>query len=517
MGWFMIQKNHDQTAAGNKLYGSGPGSIAAAPEWTQYEEVKAARRTASVTRLSRKILMLIAVPGAASLGWVIVQAHGQIAVRNQGYVPYSDAPINYRSEDLNDPVANLQQQLDQGKKTLKFEPKYGYLKSVLKLLKVPVDSQTLVFSKTSFQYKKISPEHPRALYFNDDVYVGKVHEGKAIEIVSFDPMQGAIFYLLDEHKVDKPVFQRAELDCTQCHIAAGTRNVPGVLLRSIYPTSTGTQAPASQSYITDQESPIKDRWGGWYVTGKIAGLPHMANAVVEDKQTTGQSDQGALTKLVSLSNSFDSSAYLSSSSDVVAHLVLAHQTQMHNLITLTNYKTRLALYAEAAKNKGNGLPADAPLSEGARKQFERPAEQLLRYLLFVNEAPLSGAGGEGIKGPSAFAKEFAARGIRDRKGRSLRDFDLNTRIFRYPCSYLIYSASFDALPEPSRGYVYHRLLEVLTGQDKSGDFSRLSEEDRRAILEILLATKSGLPTEWEDYARSNRISVHASGTHSHPG
>jgi hypothetical protein len=289
-----------------------------------------------------------------------------------------------------------------------------------------------------------------------------------------------------------------------------------VLLRSIYPTTTGTQAPASQSYITDQESPIKDRWGGWYVTGKISGLPHMANAVVEDRQTAGQPDQGASIKLVSLSNAFDSSAYLTSQSDVVAHLVLAHQTQMHNLITLTNYKTRMALYAEAARNKSDGSAAGAPLSEAARKQFERPAEQLLRYLLFVNEAPLSVPGGEGVEGSSSYRKEFEARGVRDAEGRSLRDFDLKTRLFRYPCSYLIYSASFDALPEPAKGYVYHRLLEVLSGEDKSGDFSRLSAEDRRAVLEILLATKPGLPAEWEDYARLNHISVHASAKRSRP-
>ncbi len=512
----MIQKTHDQSTTRNKLYRPSLSPNAARTESRQQEGVKAVRRTPLLTGLSIRMLLLLVALGASGLGWVILRTHAQIAVRHQGYVPYSDAPINYRSEDLSDPVAKLQQQLDQGKKTLKYGPKYGYLKSVLKLLKVPVDSQTLVFSKTSFQYKKISPEHPRALYFNDDVYVGKVHDGKAIEIVSFDPMQGAIFYLLDEHKVDKPVFQRAELDCTQCHIAAGTRNVPGVLLRSIYPTATGTQAPSSQSYITDQESPIKDRWGGWYVTGKTTGLPHMANAVVEDQQATGPIDQGASIKLISLPHSFDSSAYLIPDSDVVAHLVLAHQTQMHNLITLTNYKARLALYAEAAKNKGNGLPVDSALSESARKQFERPAEQLLRYLLFVNEAPLSGAGGEGIKGPSAFAKEFAARGIRDRKGRSLRDFDLKARIFRYPCSYLIYSGSFDALPEPARRYVYHRLLQVLTGQDRSDEFSRLSEEDRRAILEILLATKPGLPAEWDDYARLNHIPVHGSRKHSHP-
>jgi hypothetical protein len=443
------------------------------------------------------------------LGWHIIRAHGQIAVKNQGYVPFSDAPINYRSDDLSDPVAKLQQQLSEGKATLQYEPDHGYLRSVLKLLKVPIDSQTLVFSKTSFQYKKISPDHPRALYFNDDVYVGSVHEGKAIEIVSFDPKQGAIFYLLDENKAEKPVFQRAELDCTQCHIAAGTRGVPGVLLRSIYPTDTGTQTASSKSYITDQESPLQERWGGWYVTGKFNAPQHMGNAVVDDKQPTQQPAPAAGLNLVALSKTFDPSVYLIPDSDIVAHLVLAHQTQMHNLVTLTNYKTRLALYARAAQNKADGLPEDAPLDVAARNQFERPAEQLLRYLLFVNEAPLPGSADERIQGSSSFEKEFAGRGLRDAKGRSLRDFDLKTRIFRYPCSYLIYTESFDALPEPAKGYVYHRLLQVLTGEDQSPDFAKLSAEDRKAILEILLATKPGLPEEWRNYAKSNHMHVAA--------
>ena len=460
----------------------------------------------------------LAALAVAAFGWALVRAYGQIAVRNQGYVPYSDAPINYRSEDLSDPVAKLQQQLNAGKTTLQYEPEHGYLKSVLKLLNVPIDSQTLVFSKTSFQYKKISPEHPRALYFNDDVYVGSVHEGKAIEIVSFDPKQGAIFYLLDENKVDKPTFQRAELDCTQCHIAAGTRNVPGVLLRSIYPTSTGTQAQNSKSFITDQESPLKDRWGGWYITGKYGNQSHMANAVVgaEGSQASSPTDPVSVERLVALSKPFDASTYLIPDSDVVAHLVLAHQTQMHNLITLTNYKTRLALYAQANQNKNSGVSGDTPLSDSARRQFEVPAEQLLRYLLFTNEAALSDSASAKIEGSSTFEKEFIARGVRDSKGRSLRDFDLQNRIFRYPCSYLIYSESFDSLPEPAKGYVYHRLLEVLTGQDQSPDFAKLSADDRRAIFEILLATKSGLPEEWRDYAKSNHIRIQLAEKRSHP-
>ena len=505
-------ESQDPSRIGRSLRQSNLRFTGADKEWLLNEASRPAKRSGHAGGPLARLLILLSALLIASLGWLVLRAHGQIAVRNQGYVPYSDAPINYRSEDLSDPVAKLQQELNQGKAALQYEPEHGYLKSVLKLLKVPIDSQTLVFSKTSFQYKKISPDHPRALYFNDDVYVGSVHEGKAIEIVSFDPMQGAIFYLLDEHKVERPTFQRAELDCTQCHIAAGTRGVPGVLLRSIYPTSTGTQAVSTPSFITDQESPIKDRWGGWYVTGKLGGQPHMGNAVVD----VPQADQAPQNKLIALSSSFDSSTYLIPDSDVVAHLVLAHQTQMHNLITLTNYKTRLALYAQAARNKSDGLPVDIPLPDVARQQFEHPAEQLLRYLLFVNEAPLSATGSEQIEGSSTYAREFASRGIRDSKGRSLRDFDLKTRIFRYPCSYLIYSASFDALPEPAKGYVYHRLFQVLTGQDQSDDFSKLSSENKRAIFEILLATKPGLPEEWREYAKSNHMHIQLAGNRPHP-
>ena len=455
---------------------------------------------------------LALVVGVAAAGYLGLPARAQIAVRNQGYVPYSDAPINYRTRELTDSVAQLQKKLDAGKASLTYDADHGYLRSVLKLLKVPVSSQTLVFSKTSFQYAKISPEHPRALYYNDDVYVGSVHQGAAIEIVSFDPVQGGIFYLLDEHKADKPVFQRAELDCTQCHIAAGTRGIPGVLLRSVYPTSTGGLTSGAPTYITDQKSPWKERWGGWYVTGALA-RGSMGNATVT-KGTADAADASARAsfELAALEHPLDTSAYLTPTSDQVSLMVLAHQVQMHNLITLTNYQTRLALFALTPKGEA---PADGPppafdaLPETARQQIARPAEQLLRYLLFTGEAPLGGQDARQAIAASAFAREFASHGVRDSKKRSLRDFDLHDRIFRYPCSYLIYSSAFDALPEPAKGYVYHRLLQVLTGEDQGADFAGLSAEDRQAILSILLETKPGLPAEWRDYARAKRLRVAA--------
>jgi hypothetical protein len=300
------------------------------------------------------------------------------------------------------------------------------------------------------------------LYYNDDVYVGRVPGGKFLEFISFDPVQGAIFYVMDERQSAQPRFERAAVDCVQCHVAPSTRNVPGVMIRSVVTKPSGYPAAGAPSFVTGHESPMSQRWGGWYVTAKST-TPHMGNA------TTADSPHESAWNVATLDGRLDTSRYLTNSSDIVALMVLAHQTQMHNLITLTNYQTRL--------------------------RFEGPAELLVRYLLFTNETPLESA----IAGTSSFTQEFAARGPRDAKGRSLRDFDLTKRLFKYPCSYLIYSDDFDALPSPAKEYVYRRLLEVLSGRDQSLEFASLSTDDRRTILEILAATKPGLADQWRQF------------------
>lgn len=431
----------------------------------------------------------------ATIGWTVLPLHGQAVVKEQGFLPFGDAPIHYRtSRNLNDPVAKLQQRLDKGEVTLTYEPEHGYLKSVLRALRIPVSSQTLVFSKTSFQYPYITPDSPRALYYNDDVYVGQVHHAKSLEFVSFDAMQGAIFYILDEHKTERPKFERAQLDCTQCHVASSTRGVPGVMLRSVVTSASGYQKAGTPAYITGHESPLKERWGGWYVTGASGKQTHLGNTIVPTGKQAQPKDPAAGVNVSSLDGRIDTSRYLTGHSDIVAHLVLAHQTQMHNLITETNYRTRLGFYADEAQNQKEGRPAGT-ISDNTRQQFEQPAEALVRYLLFANEAPLE----EPVAGTSGFIEEFAALGPRDSRGRSLRDFDLRKRIFKYPCSYLIYSEAFDAIPSPAKEYIYRRLFEVLSGRDQSSEFAALSSEDRRAILEILVATKSGLPEEWKQF------------------
>ena len=116
----------------------------------------------------------------------------------------------------------------------------------------------------------------------------------------------------------------------------------------------------------------------------------------------------------------------------------------------------------------------------------------LKYLLFVEETPLKAR----VKGTAGFAEYFAALGPKDARGRSLREFDLESRLFKYPCSFLIYTEAFDLLPKPMREHVLQRLHEVLTGKDSSPEFASLAPERRRAILEILVATKPNLPGYW---------------------
>jgi hypothetical protein len=132
-------------------------------------------------------------------------------------------------------------------------------------------------------------------------------------------------------------------------------------------------------------------------------------------------------------------------------------------------------------------------SDSTWRRIRSACDPLIEYLLFSREAQLPAA----IRGDSPFAREFAARGPRDDRGRSLRDFDLTRRLFKYPCSYLVYSSAFAGLPDAARQYIYQRLLAILTGADSGKSTGHLSAEDRRAILEILRDTLPDLPPEWK--------------------
>ena len=242
----------------------------------------------------------------------------------------------------------------------------------------------------------------------------------------------------------------------------------------------------------DQTTPFQDRWGGWYVTGTHGAQTHLGNLIVGKEVQPRDVENAQGQNVTDLGKRIDTSAYLTPHSDIVALLVLEHQAEMHNRITKLSYQTRLALWQEASMKQALG-DEDAEHYESTLRRIRSAGDKLIEYMLFCNEASLTAT----IEGTSDFANEFATRGPRDSQGRSLRDFDLERRLFRYPCSYLIDSEAFDALPDRAREYVLERLWEILTEPEPAEKFGHLSTHDRRAIREIIRDTKSNLPACWE--------------------
>jgi hypothetical protein len=413
-------------------------------------------------------------------------------------LPLDHQAIQYATAPVTERISRLQEQIAKGDVKLAFDAQHGYLRSLLAVLNVPISSQVLVFSKTSFQASRISPRTPRALYFNDELSVGWVPDGDVVEITAADPKQGVIFYTVDQEPAPKPRIARRG-ECLQCHQSGGTLGVPGLVVRSVFPESTGMPLFQAGGFITDHRSPLSERWGGWYVTGTHGTARHMGNAYAEDKGNSVQIDREKGANVTGLHDRFDTGAYLSPHSDIVALMTLEHQTRMVNLLTRVGYETRMALHDQAAINKALGEPEDR-LGDSARRRIDDAAEALLKYMLFTDEVKLEAP----VKGTSSFAAEFTERGPRDHAGRSLREFDLQHRMFRYPCSYLIYSKAFDDLSSVVRERIYHRLWEVLTSKDTSATYARLTVADRRAVYEILLDTKSGLPDHWKRQEGPNR-------------
>jgi len=397
-------------------------------------------------------------------------------------VPLLTEALRYDRKPAANPVSRLIHEIESGKASLAWDVRHGYLPAILKALDVPVSSQALVFSKTSLQLHRISPDSPRAIYFNDDVYVGWVPRGDVVEISAADSALGGVFFSLRQEKSAKPAIERGD-QCLQCHHSGQTTGVPGHLVRSVYPDSDGYPITTTSSFVTDHRTPFLQRWGGWYVTGSHGSLRHMGNSVAKDVNKPEALDREKAANLSSIANRFDISRYLSPHSDIVALMVLEHQTKMHNIITRAGFEARSALLLDAEMKKTLG-ETGKELGDSTKRRIERAATVLVHHLLFAGEIALPTP----IRGTSSFASEFAPRAPRDPRGRSLRELDLKTRLFKYPCSFLIYSEAFSSLPAPLLAATRRRLDAILFGADTAAAFSHLTPDDRRNIREILAAT-----------------------------
>lgn len=424
--------------------------------------------------------------------------------------------IGYGNPPRHNPIVRLQERLARGEIRLEFKPPRGYLDSLLAALAIDPSSQVLVFSKTSLQIDRISAATPRAIYFNDDSYVAWVRGSELLELSVMDDELGAVFYTLSNSEAAAPTLERQTSRCLTCHDTYSMTGggVPRFLISSTPVDTNGVALEDQISHETDDQTPLAERWGGWYVTGVPDREAHLGNLQIPPGQGLALRRAHRPGTLASIGRLFDAAPYLTDKSDIVALLVLEHQVEVKNLITRLNFKARSFLARDAAS--GTPEPVTfATASPRTQASIRTMVEQVVRVMLFQNAAAYRGK----LAGNSGFDRWFDAQGPRDPTGRSLRDFDLHKRLFRYPLSYVIYSEAFDALPPYVKGSIYARLREILTGQDHDAEFSYLSEADRVAVLEILTATKPDFAaaaatlqgtSHRETALRNATVSTHAS-------
>lgn len=342
-------------------------------------------------------------------------------------LPVDHPAIRYKDAVAVNAVSRLNDLVASGDAQLQYDPEHGYLRSFLDHLKIPVSSQVLVFSKTSFQASKISPRIPRALYHNDEVFVGWVRGGDVIEIAVTDPKLGVAFYTLDQEQTRKPRIERRGQECLQCHIGPSTMGVPGLMVRSVVPDRSGMPVFPGPSHLTDHRSPIDQRWGGWFVTGTHGKAKHMGNSYVEKGESAASFDSSAGQNIVNHDAAFTTTPYLLPSSDIVSLLVMEHRIRVINALNRVSFEARI---------KGKASPQALDVAAKA--------------LRMDDEATWS----DPIKGVTEFAAEY------QRLDPERNALDLQHRLFRKKKSPLIASPVFEGLPEGAKAILRDRYAAV---------------------------------------------------------
>ncbi|MDR3403190.1 MAG: hypothetical protein P4L99_11900 [Chthoniobacter sp.] len=386
---------------------------------------------------------------------------------------FDQPPHDYWQRPLGDRFTRLKEDVEAGRVVLDGSGEKPFLLSLLRALEVPATSQMLVFSTTSLQLRLITPANPRALFFNEDVYVGYIPGGR-IEIVSIDPALGGIYYIFDIPRGPEPIRVERSNRCMNCHAAEDTGNVPALVIKSVIPGLRGGSLDSYRHGETGHAVPFAQRFGGWYVTGAQNFAPHLGNVI-------GQLSPAGLTKYpLEPGTRFDFASYPVANSDVLPQLLHEHQIGFVNRAIAATYHTRALL-------------AGGPLNDTAITDLEALAREFTRYLLFADEVPLPTGG---VAGESAFKADFLRARRADPQGAALKDFDLHTRLFRYRCSYMIYGAAFSGLPPEFKQRVYRHVHEALDVAHPDAEYAYLPAEEKQAIHRILLATLKDLPLGW---------------------
>jgi hypothetical protein len=407
----------------------------------------------------------------------------------QFYNDFELKPHGYFTRKPQDPMSLLMEKIDTGEVKITEENGKPLVERLLRELKLDKDTQVLVFSKTSLQKRAVSYRNPRAIYFNESVYLGWMPNGR-VEVASFDPEIGPLFYFqrqLDDTR--SRLFVRTR-SCLGCHAGNATNFIPGSLGRSVYPDRTGRVLKGIEDYRrSGHHIPLQDRYGGWFVSGQHGKMRHMGNSIAtrEDGQVT--IDRKRFANLEKLDQFFPTDSYLAPGSDIAALLVFDHQVTMHHRLVEATYRARQALF----DSKLDPMETDvAKLAAGRSiREFTEGVDKVIDYMLFREEIALPK-----VSCDANFRRAFTANKRTDKGGNSLKDLRLDGRIFEHRCSFMIYSPSFEHMPPMLRGAIYDRLHQILTAQAPVKGFEHLGAEERTRIFEILRETKKDLPAKW---------------------
>ena len=407
---------------------------------------------------------------------------------------YENAPVHYSKTRPNDAAQRLEQAQISGKVKITRGDDWTVLRQLLKQFDIPFESQVMVFSKTSKQNDRISPETPRVVYFGDNAYVGYCLGG-ALEVSVIDPKLGPIFYLADPQvPKEEPIrFQRDE-SCLSCHGGPFSPEVPGVIVRSVFPSAEGHPITSQGSTVVDTTTPFVDRWGGWYVTGKHGQSVHRGNVVAKETAGGVDMDVKAGANAASVERFFDAAAYPRKTSDIVALMVLEHQSSTQNALTKANHAALRAMHMQQSLQKELGEPIEKHPTGTARRIIDHAAEDVIDALLYKDEAALPDGG---IEGDPTFQQAFSRNAPRTSDGRSLKDFQLLTRLFKYRCSYMVHSLTFTHLTPPLKETVLAGLWKALQDEDPAGRYAYLGASEKKHIQKILVETLKDAPPEWK--------------------
>ncbi len=391
------------------------------------------------------------------------------------YRDFDQPPHDYWKQTPKDRFSRWMTNLNAGRVTLDYSTEKAFVASVLKSLDIPSSSQMLVYSTTSLQLSLISPRSPRAIFFNEDIYLGYVVGGK-IEIVSVDPDLGGVFYIFDIPRNGQPPHPDRATRCMNCHAREDTGYVPGPVIKSVV---VGPRGGSLKSFRQEQSGhgiPLDQRFGGWYVTGLPNFTNHWGNFI-------GQSTpQGVQRIAIPPGSQFSYDRYLVPSSDVLPQLLHEHQVGFVNRAVEATYRTRTHLAEDHGK-----------LTTEHAAALDQQARTVTRYLLFADEVPLPKGG---IAGDAEFKTDFASVRRLGPGGASLKDFDLRTRLFQHRCSYMIYSLAFQGLPPEMKQRVFTKLAKALDVAKPEPEFAYLPAAEKQAIRGILKATLPDLPKGW---------------------